>query len=87
MIMPSFLARRAGLATLNRAGNASFVSRRAFASEAGALAGPSFKLSEDQEAYQGMCQHMVVGRCLRCWFYRPRSPLHCREHYPQSTPL
>lgn len=87
MIMPSFLARRAGLATLNRAGNASFVSRRAFASEAGALAGPSFKLSEDQEAYQGMCQHMVVGRCLRCWFYRSRSPLHCREHYPQSTSL
>lgn len=44
----SFLARRAGVAAARNV-----ALRRSFASEAGVLSGPSFKLSEDQEAYQG----------------------------------
>jgi len=44
----SFIARRAGVAVARN-----LALRRSYASEAGVLSGPSFKLSEDQEAYQG----------------------------------
>lgn len=44
----SFLARRAGLYLARNV-----ALKRSYATEAGILTGPSFKLSEDQEAYQG----------------------------------
>lgn len=44
----SFLARRAGLSLARKV-----ALRRFYATEASVLSGPSFKLSEDQEAYQG----------------------------------
>lgn len=77
--MASLLARRAGLALGRSSSNAATAmnaGRRAFASEA-PLSGPSFKLSEDQEAYQGACGlkksafHYVVADPLR---------LPCRAH-------
>jgi hypothetical protein len=53
----SFLARRAGVTALRNV-----ALRRAFASEAVAHSGPSFKLSEDQEAYQG--ERFLLMSCL-----------------------
>lgn len=51
----SLFARRAGLGLARRSAASTLTApKRAFASEAAAaLSGPSFKLNEDQEAYQG----------------------------------
>lgn len=51
----SLFARRAGLSLARRSAASTLTApKRAFASEAAAaLSGPSFKLNEDQEAYQG----------------------------------
>ncbi|UZJ53223.1 hypothetical protein CBS101457_002543 [Exobasidium rhododendri] len=55
----SFLARRAGLSISRNA-----TLRRSFASEAAVHAGPSFKLSEDQEAYQELARRFTAEHII-----------------------